>query len=138
MTFAPTVVSVDHWRARLRAVDGLRQRYKNRVSVDHWRARLRAGTTEGKVAARLLVSVDHWRARLRAHASRDAAQDALYVSVDHWRARLRAIRISDLGHRVSMCQSIIGALACAPSASATWGTESACVSRSLARSPARR
>jgi hypothetical protein len=38
------------------------------------------------------------------------------VSVDHWRAGLRAVILSALRTLVPSCQSITGALACAPAA----------------------
>ena len=37
-----------------------------------------------------------------------------FVSVDHWRARLRAGKMPPAAHVRHQCQSIIGALACAP------------------------
>ena len=60
------------------------------------------------------------------------------VSVDHWRARLRAVRQLTCSPVSQLCQSIIGALACAPLLRSSDILPLQSVSRSLARSPARR
>ena len=155
-----SIVSVDHWRARLRA-KGLRDQgtVAVDVSVDHWRARLRA-VLFMRIAREGCVSVDHWRARLRAifqlfHSpNKDCVSRSLArsparlrtgvkqaaiasVSVDHWRARLRAPDVVIRSATSTLCQSIIGALACAPATIANTLLGLIRVSRSLARSPAR-
>ena len=60
------------------------------------------------------------------------------VSVDHWRAGLRASPGQWCVSGQLECQSIIGALACAPPSSWQPAKARCCVSRSLARWPARR
>ena len=107
------------------------------VSVDHWRARLRAVHYLDVIEELIRVSVDHWRARLRAVLRGFALPVQLAVSVDHWRARLRARKYGTPFIRAWECQSIIGALACAPCLFLYSNPAPTSVSRSLARSPAR-
>jgi len=59
------------------------------------------------------------------------------VSVDHWRAGLRAVASSSCGHWLQSCQSIIGALGCAPDTQRSAVNDMIGVSRSLARWAAR-
>src|SRR5581483_8342420 len=60
------------------------------------------------------------------------------VSVDHRRAGLRALLACVCGGGSYQCQSITGALACAPCSAERRPTSTRCVSRSPARWPARR
>ena len=63
--------------------------------------------------ARSCVSVDHRRAGLRAGNRAGGSDDLVDVSVDHRRAGLRAGEEIKADTYYQLCQSIIGALACA-------------------------
>ena len=80
--------SLARWPARHRH-PGSRQR-QGVVSVDHWRAGLRAGVSVVVCVRPDCVSVDHWRAGLRAEPGEVQLGPVHHVSVDHWRAGLRA------------------------------------------------
>ena len=83
------------------------------------------------------VSVDHWRARLRARRGGKRVEQAVRCqSIIGALACAPAIHVITLGTQLQ-CQSIIGALACAPQRPPTGGFSVEGVSRSLARSPAR-
>ena len=107
------------------------------MSVDHWRAGLRADQAElnsikDEIACQSIIG-----ALACAPPASSVSPRLPRVSVDHWRAGLRAQR-PGLSHRVEEgCQSIIGALACAPINVKKLACRSFCVSRSLARWPAR-
>ena len=112
--YPPPIVSVDHWRARLRAIV-VKAGPPPLLCVSRSLARSPARPwPRSTLQSWPQVSVDHWRARLRACALFVPGIAASGVSVDHWRARLRA---GNLGTNLSFAPS---------------------VSRSLARSPARR
>ena len=112
----PRKVSVDHWRAGLRARTSLLIYAFWHVSVDHWRAGLRAAAHVA--AGSFRVECQSITGALACAPAMGGSRKitASQVSVDHWRAGLRAA--AQQGRRVIFfaCQSITGALACAPKA----------------------
>ena len=84
-----------------------------------------------------VVSVDHWRARLRALTYSFDSFKFICVSRSLARSPARRVPLVVMVN-VPSCQSIIGALACAPWVSSYFFLKNLRVSRSLARSPARR
>src|SRR5581483_3910723 len=138
LSFCSTLrVSVDHWRAGLRAADICplvfpRQRVSR--SLARWPARRCRGLPEAARPQSVSRSLARWPAR-RFIAIEISVPSK--VSVDHWRAGLRAHEAGQIKEEDYGCQSITGALACAPDRVETELTKPVGVSRSLARWPAR-
>ena len=107
------------------------------VSVDQWRAGLRAASIYKDVIGKpKCQSINGALACAPALCSE--ARRATHVSVDQWRAGLRALGTWAPGQVYFKCQSINGALACAPPDSGCAFHDHYGVSRSMARWPARR
>src|SRR5581483_283668 len=93
------------WRSTLVRCRGVSR------SPARWPARQRIARKGG---GGFNVSVDHRRAGLRANIRRVSRNFEYIVSVDHRRAGLRADGMSFGFITRKQCQSITGALACAP------------------------
>ena len=90
--------------------------------------------TQGFLSQRVSRSLARWAAR---HQDGPHVYTNPVVSVDHWRAGLRAVGNALPPVKFPKCQSIIGALGCAPILTLIFGAPQHSVSRSLARWAAR-
>ncbi len=141
-------VSVDHRRAGLRAL--LRRETADIYSVcqSNTGALACAPDPGRRGSAHTGVSVDHRRAGLRAARASGRHQRGAVVSVDHRRAGLRAHEYKTQKFMRLWCQSITGALACAPGfvegstssrhpCQSITGALACALAKSVSRSPAR-